>query len=236
MLKKPAYIGNPLTVIGVFASITEVAATVLASLGSEPLQIIMVWFIVLFPTALCAAFFLTLNLNPKVLYAPRDFRRDQHFMETIFGQQRTIKQPPAGVTISAEPGTASTATSQLMKLWTSPSAGQDAAPKISADVPAALKGFFNALQKALSVELKGKLAGISIKPSDKGEFAIDAIVAEEFRATDQAHYYMEGKVYRNLEGNVEFELEGWGIKCTDPEEFAWIAAERIKSALVVLAN
>lgn len=76
-------ISNPLTIIGIFAGIAEVAGTAVLPLMSESLQKIFIWYVMGFPILLVLLFFITLNVNPKVLYAPSDFKDEKNFMELI---------------------------------------------------------------------------------------------------------------------------------------------------------
>jgi hypothetical protein len=73
-------INNPLTIIAIFAALAEVAGTVALGLVEKELQITFIWFVMLFPALLVLLFFLTLNFNPKVLYAPSDFKSDESFL------------------------------------------------------------------------------------------------------------------------------------------------------------
>lgn len=79
-------INNPLTIIAIFAALAEVNATVSLGLIPESLQGIFIWFVLGFPTLLVACFFITLNFNPKVLYAPSDFKDEQNFLNTLTGK------------------------------------------------------------------------------------------------------------------------------------------------------
>jgi len=88
MIEKVTRISNPLTIIAIFAALAEMAGTVSLGLIDQSLQGIFVWFVMLFPILLVLAFFITLNFNPKVLYAPRDFRDDQSFIATMSGSFR----------------------------------------------------------------------------------------------------------------------------------------------------
>lgn len=47
------------------------------------IQAAFVWYVMLFPVILVVSFFLTLNFNHKVLYAPTDFDDERNFMETL---------------------------------------------------------------------------------------------------------------------------------------------------------
>lgn len=81
-------VSNPLTIIAIFAALAEVAGTVaLATLGAE-LQALFIWFVMGFPILLVVAFFLTLNFNPKVLYAPSDFKDEENFLGLLAGSAR----------------------------------------------------------------------------------------------------------------------------------------------------
>lgn len=85
MIEKMSRIANPLTIIAIFAALAEIAGTVSLGIVDSSLQSIFVWFVMLFPVLLVATFFLTLNFNPKVLYAPADFREDKSFIATVSG-------------------------------------------------------------------------------------------------------------------------------------------------------
>lgn len=78
-----AKISNPLTIIGVFASIAEVSMVGALPLMSENLHSIFIWFIMLFPVLIVSVFFLTLNKNPRVLYAPSDFKDENIYLENM---------------------------------------------------------------------------------------------------------------------------------------------------------
>lgn len=81
MLEKVAHIKNPLTVIAIFAALAEVSGTVVLPFLEKDLQEIYVWFLMAFPVLLVLAFFLTLNFNRRALYAPSDYREEQHFVD-----------------------------------------------------------------------------------------------------------------------------------------------------------
>ncbi len=81
MLEKIKGIQNPLTIIALFAGLSEVAGTVALATVNKDLQHVFVWFVMGFPTLLVILFFLTLNFNARSLYAPSDFRSDERFLE-----------------------------------------------------------------------------------------------------------------------------------------------------------
>lgn len=76
-------IKNPLTIIGLFAGIAEVAGTAVLPLVLAELQKFFIWYVMGFPVLLVVLFFFTLNKNPKVLYAPSDFVDEKNFMELL---------------------------------------------------------------------------------------------------------------------------------------------------------
>ena len=80
-------VSNPLSMIAIFAGLTEtVTVGVLPFLAGLPeLMADMITFTVWFPVLLVVLFFLTLNFNHTVLYAPSDFRDDSHFTQLVTG-------------------------------------------------------------------------------------------------------------------------------------------------------
>ncbi len=70
-MKISTHLLNPISVIALFAALCEASATtVLPYLDNNNRQI-YIWFLIAFPSALVVMFFLTLNLNSKVLYGPK---------------------------------------------------------------------------------------------------------------------------------------------------------------------
>ena len=85
-MKKVAHIGNPLTLIGVFAAVSEVMGTGMLPVMDAATQARFVWFLMLFPAGVVLLFFATLNWNAKVLYAPSDYRDERYFVGAITGR------------------------------------------------------------------------------------------------------------------------------------------------------
>lgn len=83
MLEKMRPVGNPLTIIAIFAALAEVAGTAVLVVVSVDIQRVFVWFVMGFPTVLILAFFATLNFNRAALYAPRDYNNDDTFLELM---------------------------------------------------------------------------------------------------------------------------------------------------------
>ena len=78
-------VNNPLTIIAIFAALAEFAGTVAIKLIGPELQSVFIWFVMLFPVLIVILFFITLNFNPKVLYAPSDFKNEDNFLSVIAG-------------------------------------------------------------------------------------------------------------------------------------------------------
>lgn len=83
MIEKITKINNPLTIIAIFAGLAEVAGTIALGFLNGETQQIFIWFVMLFPAVLVALFFLTLNFNAKVLYAPSDFKDEKNFLNML---------------------------------------------------------------------------------------------------------------------------------------------------------
>lgn len=78
MIKRPIKISNPLTVIAIFAMLTETSAAVSLPYIDRDNQNIYVWFLIIFPSILITFFFLTLNFNNKSLYTPWEHIKKSH--------------------------------------------------------------------------------------------------------------------------------------------------------------
>jgi len=83
MVEKIGTIKNPLTIIAIFAAIAEISGTVVLPFVAETNQSTYIWFLMVFPVLLVLLFFLTLNLNHKVLYAPSDFKDEANFFKSF---------------------------------------------------------------------------------------------------------------------------------------------------------
>lgn len=83
MENKFASVKNPLTVIAIFAGIAEVSGSAVLPLIDPANQTLYIWFLMLFPFALIGIFFLTLNFNHRVLYAPSDFKDEDNFVNIL---------------------------------------------------------------------------------------------------------------------------------------------------------
>jgi hypothetical protein len=80
-------VSNPLTLIAIFASLAEIAATSVLPILEGEIQGVFVWYVMLFPVLLVVLFFITLNWNHGVLYAPSDYSDESNFLRTLFGDR-----------------------------------------------------------------------------------------------------------------------------------------------------
>lgn len=83
---------NPLTIIAIFAGLAEIAGTVVLPNIDAKNQSTYIWFLMSFPFYLVTVFFATLNWNPKVLYAPSDFRDEKNYMQLFGASTKTLKE------------------------------------------------------------------------------------------------------------------------------------------------
>lgn len=88
MIERIRFIQNPLTIIAIFAGLAEIAGTTALALVDKDLQIIFIWFVMGFPLILVALFFITLNFNPTVLYAPSDFEDERNFLRILASKRK----------------------------------------------------------------------------------------------------------------------------------------------------
>lgn len=99
---------NPLSVIAIFAGIAEISGTAVLPHIAVVNQALYIWFLMLFPTLLVSIFFLTLNFNHKVLYAPSDFKDEDNFVNLITKatdfELATFKGTNVVANYEAEPG------------------------------------------------------------------------------------------------------------------------------------
>lgn len=92
MMKRQRKITNPMTVIAIFAAISETSAAVSLPFLDNQDREIYIWFLISFPFYLLLLFFVTLNFNYKSLYAPSDFEKSKHFVQVIDVTSRVQKE------------------------------------------------------------------------------------------------------------------------------------------------
>jgi hypothetical protein len=92
MLKIKNKITNPMTVIAIFAAISETSAAISLPFLDNKDREIYVWFLISFPFYLLFLFFITLNFNYRSLYSPSDFGKDKNFLKVIDNNDRENKR------------------------------------------------------------------------------------------------------------------------------------------------
>jgi hypothetical protein len=85
-------ITNPMTIIAIFAALSETSAAVSLPFLDQEERELYVWFLISFPFYLLLLFFATLNFNYKSLYAPSDFEKGKHFMKVMDDAGRSEKK------------------------------------------------------------------------------------------------------------------------------------------------
>jgi hypothetical protein len=93
MQKKPTKIVNPMTIIAIFAALSETSAAVSLPFLDDDDRELYIWFLISFPFYLMFLFFITLNFNYKSLYAPSDFQKGKHFIKVFDEGARPEKKP-----------------------------------------------------------------------------------------------------------------------------------------------
>ncbi|QJI44500.1 hypothetical protein HKK52_27270 [Pseudomonas sp. ADAK2] len=98
MKKLQKKISNPMTIIAIFAAISETSAAVSLPFLDNAEREIYIWFLISFPFYLLFLFFLTLNFNYRSLYAPSDFEKDKYFVKVMDDAERleNRKNPRSG--------------------------------------------------------------------------------------------------------------------------------------------
>jgi hypothetical protein len=82
-MKKAEFIKNPLTLIAIFAGVSDVAMTGVLPLLDIEIQKIFIWFVIGYPVLLVCAFFYTLIWKSSTLYAPSDFQTDEAWLKAF---------------------------------------------------------------------------------------------------------------------------------------------------------
>jgi len=85
-------ITNTMTIIAIFAALSETSAAVSLPFLNQEERELYVWFLISFPFYLLLLFFATLNFNYRSLYAPSDFEKGKHFMKVMEDAGRSEKK------------------------------------------------------------------------------------------------------------------------------------------------
>lgn len=83
MTKLKKRITNPMTIIAIFAALSETSAAVSLPFLDHKERELYIWFLISFPFYLLFLFFATLNFNYRSLYAPSDFEKGKHFIKVM---------------------------------------------------------------------------------------------------------------------------------------------------------
>lgn len=115
-MEKVERIRNPLTLIAIFAGLSEVAMTaVLPSLPPENQRIFM-WFVIIYPLLLVCGFFYILIWRREVLYAPSDFKDDATWLAVMRDKERKILEKyPVETAITSQSQMINTETRSVIK-------------------------------------------------------------------------------------------------------------------------
>lgn len=76
-------VSNPLTIVAIFAGLAEAFATIALIYVPHDIQLIFVYFVMVFPTLIVLIFFAVLIFKHTVLYAPGDFADESMFLESM---------------------------------------------------------------------------------------------------------------------------------------------------------
>ena len=82
-LPKPPQNLNPLWIITLFFSFTEIVLGIAAFNTSDGIQVALTIFVLIFPLLTAIGFFILLWSRPEHLYAPKDYGNDEAFLKSI---------------------------------------------------------------------------------------------------------------------------------------------------------
>ena len=83
-----------MTVIAIFATLSETSAAVSLPFLDNKEREVYIWFLISFPFYLLFLFFATLNFNYRSLYAPSDFEKGKHFIKVMDNGERSESNAP----------------------------------------------------------------------------------------------------------------------------------------------
>lgn len=85
---------NPLSIVAVFAALSEASATAIMPYLEGDERAAYIWFLIAFPSVLVLLFFLTLNFNSRVLYLPTH-ETDKNNTVATYCSRQAIPLSPA---------------------------------------------------------------------------------------------------------------------------------------------
>lgn len=217
-------VDNPLTIIAIFAGITEVAASVALPFLGDSAQSVFVWFLFLFPFVLVAAFFITLNLNPKVLYAPADYRDEKHFlvaMNLSSDKPQVTVTSPDDIRTHMQGGHRESAS-------LSPMSTLDGSTQAEID---AVNAVFRAFSKrALDLFTSQLITGYTFGLAGDGLFLLTAMLKDEMKGPD-----FESRILRAStlpSGEIKLQVVGHNVSSGNPEEIAELLSTDLKETIL----
>nr|WP_024838482.1 hypothetical protein [Clostridium sp. 12(A)] len=74
---------NPLGIISIFASLAEVAGTVVIKFLPENIQSIFIWYVISFPIMIVILFFFILYKKPQNFYTPEYYKDENNFVTAM---------------------------------------------------------------------------------------------------------------------------------------------------------
>lgn len=170
MIEKIGHIKNPLSVIAIFAAIAEISGTTVLPFIEANNQSIYIWFLMLFPTLLVGIFFVTLNFNHRVLYAPSDYRDENNFIASFVNarpeeQSKKLNEEVAELEADETEQRPKGSYQSSTELENGPKATsvRNRKREIMADV---------VLAEKLAIEKLSKDTGLNFKPGIKFEFPL----------------------------------------------------------------
>lgn len=222
MLERFTKVDNPLTIIAIFAGITEVVSSISLPLLNHDTQQIIVWFIILFPIVLITAFFLTLNFNTKVLYAPADYRDEKHFLEVLNLSQTSVKVSVTSVD-DAPPTIEKLQQSACEQSLISPFEG---ITKIELETINNAFHYFG--EKAKTLFESGLISGYSFGVHGEGLFLLNVFLKDFHRPDAEARII---RVRTSSNGIVELGIIGEKLTSSNPDQFADIVIESLQRTI-----
>ena len=191
-IAKISKVSNPLTIIAIFAGLAEIGGTLVLPFLEVEIQIIYIWFLMLFPVCLVFAFFGVLYTRHIVLYAPSDFKDEGNF---ISAQTAVIlKATPAEVRQKAEEQKAEEQKAEEPKAEEpkaeEPKAEEPKAEEPKSTIPRIIRKSYEDIEDSvflrLSKDYENLTRNMVIKSSDDLRFVFD------FKASkDNSDYLIE---------------------------------------------
>jgi hypothetical protein len=223
MLEKFRKVDNPLTIIAIFAGITEVAASIAIPFLHQDTQQIFIWFLILFPFALIVSFFVTLNFNTRVLYAPSDYRDDKAFLEAL-----SLSEEKVQISVTSPDDTPPNI-QEIKQI-------ADQQSKISPfeDITQAELDNVNSMFKLFSMKAKNLFESNLITRytfgiHGEGLFLITVIFDEICGPGVESRIIRASTL---TDGKVELNIIGKGLKSSQPEKFAEILFRNLEGAII----